>query len=90
MIVLNIWTKGYAKMFCVLIGISVGYIASAALGLLDIARCVAEGRLAPPAPPQPQQLSWHFDVTLLAPFAVVAVATTLRAMGDVANAATSQ
>src|SRR5215471_2353241 len=30
MIVLNIWTKGYTKMFCVLIGTVVGYAASAA------------------------------------------------------------
>jgi xanthine permease XanP len=86
MVVLNIWTKGYAKMFCALIGISVGYIASAAIGLLDIAPLLPENGLAILHLPSVEHISWHFDFTLLAPFAVVAVATTLRAMGDVANA----
>ena len=35
MSVLNIWTKGYGKMFCVLIGMVVGYITSFAVGILD-------------------------------------------------------
>jgi xanthine permease XanP len=86
MIVLNIWTKGYAKMFCALIGISVGYIASAAIGLLDIAQLLPEDGLDILHLPGIKHIGWHFDFTLLAPFAVVAVATTLRAMGDVANA----
>ncbi len=33
MCILNIWTKGYGKMFCVLIGIVVGYVASFAIGI---------------------------------------------------------
>src|SRR5258708_15123149 len=86
MIVLNIWTKGYGKMFCALIGVSVGYVASAAFGLLDIAPLLPEDGLGILRLPSVEQISWHFDFTLLAPFAVVAVATTLRAMGDVANA----
>jgi xanthine permease XanP len=86
MVVLNIWTKGYAKMFCALIGISVGYIASAAIGLLDIAPLLPKDGLSILHVPSVAHIGWHFDFTLLAPFAVVAVATTLRAMGDVANA----
>jgi xanthine permease XanP len=86
MIVLNIWTKGYAKMFCVLIGISVGYVGSAALGLLDIAPLLPADGLGILHLPSVEHISWHFDLTLLAPFAVIAVATTLRAMGDVSNA----
>jgi len=86
MIVLNIWTKGYAKMFCVLIGVSVGYVASAAFGLLDITPLLPEDGLGILRLPSVEYISWHFDFTLLAPFAVVAVATTLRAMGDIANA----
>jgi xanthine permease XanP len=86
MIVLNIWTEGYAKMFCALIGISVGYIASAAIGLLDIAPLLPKDGLGILRLPSVEHISWHFDFTLLAPFAIVAVATTLRAMGDVANA----
>src|SRR5258708_22063637 len=40
MVILNIWTKGYLRMFCLLLGMSVGYAASAALGLLDFSAVI--------------------------------------------------
>jgi NCS2 family nucleobase:cation symporter-2 len=86
MIVLNVWAKGYARMFCVLIGISVGYAASAALGLLDFAALLPDAGLGILHVPSVGHIAWSFDPALLAPFAIVAVATTLRAMGDVSNA----
>jgi NCS2 family nucleobase:cation symporter-2 len=86
MIVLNVWTSGYTKMFCVLIGISVGYVASAAFGVLDLAPMLPDAGLPILRVPSVEHIAWHFDPTLLAPFAIVAVATTLRAMGDVSNA----
>lgn len=85
MIVLNVWTHGYTKMFCVLIGMVVGYVASAALGMLEVAAAVP-AELPMLRVPHLQNASWQFDGLLLAPFAVVAVATTLRAMGDISNA----
>jgi xanthine permease XanP len=86
MIVLNVWTRGYTKMFCVLIGMSVGYVASAAFGLVDIAPLLPDGGLRILHLPSVEHIAWNFDLTLFAPFAVVAVATTLRAMGDISNA----
>ena len=85
MIVLNVWTHGYTKMFCVLIGMVVGYVASAALGMLEVAAAVP-AELPMLRVPHLQNASWQFDGLLLAPFTVVAVATTLRAMGDISNA----
>jgi xanthine permease XanP len=86
MIVLNIWTRGYARMFCVLIGIAVGYVVSAALGLLDVSPLLPKEGLGILHVPSVEHIGWRFDVELLAPFAVAAIATTLRAMGDVSNA----
>jgi len=86
MIVLNIWTKGYSKLFCVLIGIVAGYVASAFAGIVDFSTLVPEGGLSILQLPKIASFGWRFDVTLLAPFAVAAVATTLRTMGDVSNA----
>lgn len=83
MIALNVWTKGALRLFCALIGIAVGYAAAAAMGLLpatDIARLGT-------APffhlPNISHLGWSFDTALVVPFAVAALATILRAIGDI-------
>ncbi len=86
MVVLNIWTKGYTKLFSVLIGVVAGYAASAFAGVLDISGVIPEGGLAILHLPNIANFGWQFDATLLAPFAVAALATTLRTMGDVSNA----
>jgi xanthine permease XanP len=86
MIVLNIWSKGYGRMFCVLIGMIVGYGASAALGVFDLANVIPEGNLELVRVPRLDHVGWSFDPVLLAPFVVASLAATLRVMGDVANA----
>jgi xanthine permease XanP len=86
MVVLNIWTKGYTKLFSVLIGVVAGYAASAFAGVLDISGVIPQGGLAILHLPNIANFGWRFDATLLAPFAVAALATTLRTMGDVSNA----
>jgi xanthine permease XanP len=86
MIVLNIWSKGYGKMFCVLIGMIAGYVVSAFLGIFDLARIVPEEGLSLVRLPRLEHVGWSFDPVLVAPFAVASLAATLRAMGDVSNA----
>lgn len=86
MSVLNIWSKGYGKMFCVLIGMMVGYAVSAVLGIFDLANIVPEGGLSVVRLPRLEHVGWSFDPVLVAPFAVASLAATLRAMGDVSNA----
>jgi len=86
MIVLNIWSKSYAKMFCVLIGMVVGYVASAVLGIFDLSTVIPKEGLDVLRLPRLEHVSWSFDPVLLAPFAVASLAATLRVMGDVSNA----
>ncbi len=86
MTVLNVWTGGYARMFCVLIGVAVGYVASAALGVFDPTIALptsGEGLLRIP---RLDDVGLSFNATTLAPFVVAALASTLRVMGDVSNA----
>jgi xanthine permease XanP len=82
---LNIWAKGYAKMFCVLIGIGVGYAASAYFRLLDFAQVVPREGLALVQLPSFRHIGYAFDPIVLVPFVVAAFASTLRAMGDITN-----
>jgi len=85
MMVLNVWAKGYAKMFCVLIGMVVGYAASAALGVLDFSAAIPRQGLAILRLPSVDYIGYRFDLFALAPFVVAAFASTLRVMGDVTN-----
>lgn len=83
MVALNVWGSERLRMFCVLIGMVAGYVAAAALGYID-AGAVAKLAAAPLfAPPGIAHLDWAFDPALALPFAVAAVAATLKAVGNV-------
>jgi len=86
MIVLNIWSKSYGKMFCVLIGMLVGYAASAAVGIFDLSSVLPPEGVSLFRVPHLSHVGFSFDWLLFAPFAVAALAATLRVMGDVSNA----
>jgi NCS2 family nucleobase:cation symporter-2 len=86
MVVLNIWGFGFLKLFCVLVGIGVGFASSLALGVLDTSAMAPQAGLEFLRFPELGHLGWAFDITCLVPFAVAAVAATLRIMGDVSNA----
>lgn len=83
MVVLNVWTRGYAKMFCALIGVIVGYAASAALGVLDLSAMIPVQGLSLWRLPDVGHIEYKFDALALAPFVVAAIGSTLRTMGDV-------
>ena len=86
MVILNVWTKGYLRMFCVLFGMAVGYAASAALGLLDFSAAISSKGLPLLRFPSLELLQWRFEPTLVAPFVIVAVAGTLHLMGNISTA----
>jgi xanthine permease XanP len=87
MIGLNIWNKGQLRLFCILIGMIVGYIAAVATGLLTLADF--QSVLAQPivATPTLAHVSFAFDPELIIPFAVSGLAA---AMGVTAVIATYQ
>jgi xanthine permease XanP len=87
MIGLNIWNKGQLRLFCILIGMLVGYVASAVAGLLTLADL--ESVMAQPlvAMPTLAHVSFAFDPELIIPFAVSGLAA---AMGTTAVITTYQ
>ncbi len=86
MVVLNVWASGKLKMFCALIGIAAGYGASTIFGVFDPSAMVPPDGFALLHFPEVGNPGWSFDLSCLAPFAVAAIAATLRVMGDVSNA----
>ena len=81
MVGLNVWGRGWLRIFCVLLGMTAGCLAAWAFGRLR----VAEATLAVPvfAVPGIAHHEWLFDSTLLLPFAVAALAASLKVMGNV-------
>ena len=83
MVALNVWGKGPLRLFCMLLGMAGGYAAAWLLGAIgdsEWARVAAAPAVALPAL---GHLGWNFDATLVIPFAIAAVAASLKAMGNV-------
>jgi NCS2 family nucleobase:cation symporter-2 len=78
MVALNIWNRGRLKLFCILIGMAVGYAASDAVGLLsfhDIGIALHQPLFAVPAI---SQISWRFKWSLVVPFAISGLAAAMN------------
>jgi xanthine permease XanP len=77
MIALNIWNKGRLRLFCILIGMLVGYAAAAVLGMLTMNDVLAVLRQPLLALPKPSYLRWSFDASMIVPFAVSGLAAAM-------------
>lgn len=86
MVILNVWTKGYSRMFCLLLGVAVGYGASAALGIIDFSTAMPSKGLPLMRFPSLEFLQWRFDASLVAPFAIVAIAGILNLIANISYA----
>jgi len=87
MIGLNIWNKGQLRLFCILIGMMVGYVAAVAAGMLTLDDLMSVLRQPLFAFPSVAHVSFAFDPALIIPFAVCALAA---AMGSTAVVTTYQ
>ena len=86
MLALNIWAKGYPRMFCVMIGAIVGNVAGAAMGVSDISMAMPGDQFVLFRVPSVGHVGWAFDASLIPPFAVVALAGTLSLIGNISTA----
>lgn len=82
-VALNVWATGSLRLACVLIGIAVGYVVNGALG--GFSASDLDTLYATPwfAVPRLQHAGLAFDAELLIPFAVAALAASLKVMGNV-------
>jgi xanthine permease XanP len=78
MIALNIWNKGRLKLFCILIGMLVGYVASGAVGLLTLHALQVVLNRPLLAFPSVSQVSWTFGWSMVVPFAVSGLAAAMN------------
>ena len=82
-VVLCVWGRGQAKLFCAMIGIGAGYVAAIAEGLLPIEAFHDLTDLPLLALPRLSHDGWSFSPAMILPFAVAAIAVTLKGIGDI-------
>lgn len=82
MVGLNIWTKGQLRLFCIVIGMAVGYFLSMMTGILSAAhlRQVLDSEwLYLPFDGHP---GWAFRSEMILPFAIAMLCSSLKSIGD--------
>jgi xanthine permease XanP len=82
MVGLNVWGGTRLRLYSVLVGILAGYVAAAQWGELDTRPILAALRELPSLPALPLALP-HFSADLAVPYAIGAVASVLRVLGDI-------
>ena len=77
MIGLNIWNKGTLRLFCILIGMVVGYLLAGVTGLLTAEDAMAVLNQPVLALPSVGHLAWGFDASMIVPFMVTGLAAAM-------------
>ncbi|MEM7225885.1 MAG: solute carrier family 23 protein [Pseudomonadota bacterium] len=81
MIGLSVWASGGARLMCTAIGIGVGVVAAALLGIIPEAHWKLLLEVPYVALPDPSFISYDFEPSLLPAFLVAGVAAALRTVG---------
>jgi len=87
MIGLNIWSKGKLKLYCVLIGLGIGYILSYFSGILsasDFSAIIEAPWFALPGK-HVEQFKFAFAPSLILPFIVVSLCSSLKSFGNLST-----
>jgi hypothetical protein len=78
---LNVWGRGPLRVYCIMIGMAVGYAAALATGVLPMDDYLVLSHLAFFALPRFDFGGWAFSPAMLVPFTVAALAITLKGIG---------
>lgn len=83
MVGLNVWSKGKVRLFCILIGMALGYGAAAAMGVLRAEHWAVVGNNAWASFPLTDHPGWAFDWSMALPFAIAIICSSLKSVGDI-------
>ena len=83
MVGLNVWTRGYLKLFCGLVGMGTGYAVAALLGVLSEGDLERVTRTPIMGLPSIAHFGWSFDYALIPAFVFAALAAALKTLGSI-------
>lgn len=82
MVSITVWSRGKLRLFSVIIGMVTGYVVSYGAGLMpeeDLRQVLAKPLLALP---DLSQLRWSFDASLILPFIIASLCTSVKTIGN--------
>ncbi|MBU3916230.1 purine/pyrimidine permease [bacterium] len=82
MIGLNVWSSGKLRVYCVFIGMMFGYLISYAFGIMTDLDLAVVSKADYFSMPRIMHQGWVFNTSLLIPFTIAALCTSLKAIGD--------
>ncbi len=85
MIGINVYSKGKLRLFAILTGIVTGFVASSLLGVIAPADWESVSEASWFTLPSMTHMSWKFEPTLIVPFTIAALCSTLKSVGDLAT-----
>jgi xanthine permease XanP len=78
----NVWGPGIIRMLCALLGLAVGYLAAGVAGLFgNTLAAVSDASWV--GVPTGAGMHWSFNVEMIAPFAIAAIAAAMKAAGTI-------
>ncbi len=83
MVGISVWSKGKMRLYSVLVGMTFGYLASVALGILNVAHLELFTEAPFAAAPNLDYFGLSFDLVLLAPFLIAITCSSLKTVGDI-------
>ena len=85
MIGINIWSKGKIRLYCVIIGMAVGYLLSFLGGVLAVAdlKHILEAAFFAVPGVGVERFKWSFSWSLLIPFMIVTLCGSLKSVGNI-------
>ncbi|WP_336133973.1 uracil-xanthine permease family protein [Natronomonas amylolytica] len=81
-VVLNMFTRGVARLLSILAGISVGYVVAVAFGLVDFSPIANAGWVAIPTP---GRFGFEFDPVAIITFAFLFLVSGMETVGDMSG-----
>jgi NCS2 family nucleobase:cation symporter-2 len=82
MVALNIYSKGKLRLYCILIGMTGGYLLSYLFSIIPGADVTSVQKATFFSLPTMDHLRWDFDFRLLIPFVIAALCSSLKTVGD--------
>lgn len=82
MVGLNVWSRGKLRLFCTLIGMIAGYLFAWLLGIIPQASIEQIRRAEFIAFPRFHLFQWRMNLTLLIPFTIATLCSTMKTVGD--------
>lgn len=82
MVIMNVWGSGLLRMTAALLGLLVGYVAAATVGVIDHAHMAPVLEASWLGAPR-FHFGWSFDPALIAPFAIASIAAAMKAAGTI-------